>query len=108
MKQNKIYRYSYYFKKISSAYLKNINFSVIRGRFYGPKLLINSIPKSGTNLLESVLNYFPVIRNSGMPTLKGWEKLTKRSFNILRKYPKGVFYISHFPAYQEILNLVQK
>ena len=43
-----------------------------------------------------------------MPTLKGWEKLTKRSFNILRKYPKGVFYISHFPAYQEILNLVQK
>ncbi len=36
--------------------------SAIIGRLTGPKVLMNSIPKSGTNLLENALSNMPHMR----------------------------------------------
>ncbi|MEM6604780.1 MAG: sulfotransferase domain-containing protein, partial [Pseudomonadota bacterium] len=43
--------------------------SAIAGRFHGPRVLINSIPKAGTHLLEGILEDLPLMRNGGKRTL---------------------------------------
>ncbi len=62
--------------------------SAIQGRFIGPKVLINSIPKAGTNLLQELILLLPLMRGCVRRTLtlrKGSEWLV----NELSSLKKG-------------------
>jgi len=56
-------------RKLTLMTLHGLRPSAIYGRAVGPKVLINSIPKSGTNLLEEVLHNCPLMRGKVQRTL---------------------------------------
>ena len=62
-------KYRHYLKKYLSVTLAGLRPSAIKGRFVGPKVLMNSLPKSGTNLLEAALSQFPLLRHHGDITI---------------------------------------
>ena len=64
-----------YIKHIKSVSL-SLNTNNLSGRFLGPKVLMNSIPKSGTNLLEQVLLLMPYMRRKLLATLVDVERNT--------------------------------
>jgi hypothetical protein len=57
------------FRKYTSICLLGLRPRALLGRFRGPKILINSIPKSGTNLVQELLIHFPNIRGTVDRTL---------------------------------------
>lgn len=56
-------------RKFSWIVLLGLRPTAIYGRIVGQRVLINSIPKSGTNLVEEVLHYFPLMRGKVQRTL---------------------------------------
>lgn len=62
-------KYRHYLNKYISVTWAGLQPSAIKGRFIGPKVLMNSLPKSGTNLLETALSYFPLLRHHGDITI---------------------------------------
>lgn len=56
-------------RKFSWIVLLGLRPTAIKGRIVGQRVLINSIPKSGTNLIEEALHYFPYMRGKVQRTL---------------------------------------
>ena len=62
MRQNKFDRLNLYLKRYFKAKLIGLKPSQLKGRVIGPKVILNSIPKGGTHLLDQILTEFPLIR----------------------------------------------
>lgn len=75
----------------------------IKGRFYGPRVLANSIPKSGTNLLKNCLYYFPSLRTAHRhSSIKRYRHIgSKELKNTLKHIRRGHYFTGHVP-YTEI------
>ena len=56
-------------RKFTRMILLGMRPSCIRGRFTGPKVILNSIPKCGTNLAQEILLNFPVLHSPIRRTL---------------------------------------
>jgi hypothetical protein len=100
--QKKIDRYIIFSKRVLSSFLRSLTFSRIKGRFSGPKIFANSIPKSGTNLLEKVFYHMPIIRFSGIRTLR---KHTHSKEQILKKISSlrnGTYQMGHVDYDREL------
>ena len=59
-------------RKRLRALASGLTLAGLRARVVGPRVLLNSIPKAGTNLLERALDLMPGLRGSGVRTLRGW------------------------------------
>ena len=73
------------FKKQSNILLGGVTPSAMHGRFVGPKVLVNSVPKSGTNLLQQLVLLLPLMRGNITRTLNldnGSEPLVKKLSNL--------------------------
>ena len=70
--QNKLDRIIIGIKRLSKYTLKGLSYSAIIGRINGPKVIMNSVPKSGTNLLNRVLMHLPGLRHKGIRTIRLW------------------------------------
>jgi sulfotransferase 6B1 len=68
--QNRLDSIRYYLKRFIEVKAKGLRPEAIKGRFIGPKILLNSIPKSGTHLLETVVEQIPILRHFGGRTLR--------------------------------------
>jgi sulfotransferase 6B1 len=93
--QRKVDRYIIFSKRVLYSFLRSFTISKIKGRFSGPKIFANSIPKSGTNLLEKVFYQMPVIRYSSYRTLR---KHTHSKEQILKKISflkNGTYQMGH-------------
>lgn len=55
--------------KQTNILLGGLTPSAIHGRFIGPKVLANSVPKAGTNLLQELVLLLPLMRGQITPTL---------------------------------------
>lgn len=77
--------------------------SQLLGRFVGPKVLLNSIPKAGTHLLERALDPFPLIRNSGQKTLMAPKELDNHILQKVLSVKRGQFLNAHLPAHPLLL-----
>ena len=101
--QKKIDRYIIFAKRVLYSFLRSFTISKIKGRFSGPKIFANSIPKSGTNLLEKVFYQMPVIRYSSYRTLR---KHTHSKEKILKKISflkNGTYQMGHVDFDAEIV-----
>lgn len=106
--QSMLDRYLYFGRKKIAATLHGLTASAIRGRFAGPRVLMNSIPKAGTNMLERTLDRFRLLRNTGMRTLRGWSKVDRSTLSLLRGIKKGQFRSAHLPAHEVVLSIVNQ
>ncbi|MBI5308682.1 MAG: sulfotransferase domain-containing protein, partial [Planctomycetes bacterium] len=77
--------------------------SQLLGRFVGPKVLLNSIPKAGTHLLERALDQFPLIRNAGQKTLMAPQELENHILQKILSIKKGQFLNAHLQAHPLLL-----
>lgn len=81
--------------------------TAIKGRFRGPRVLMNSIPKSGTNLMENALNNFPLMRNGGWHTLGGWLVVDYSTIGLIKDMGRGEFLSAHLPAHKDVVALLR-
>lgn len=84
-------------RKFTKIVIMGIRPSAIFGAVYGPKVIINSIPKSGTNLVQEILHRFPLLRGGVTRTLTSKvdaKVLARRLRNIKRGQclPAHIFY----------------
>lgn len=77
--------------------------TALRGRFAGPRVLVNSIPKAGTHLLGTALRHFPRLRDTTFRTLRGWERVPAETWRGLRSIRDGAFKDAHLPAHPELV-----
>ena len=106
MSQTRLGRMRYFAGKKLTATLHGLRPDAIAGRLSGPKVLINSIPKAGTHLVESALDHFPLLRNAALPTLRGWERVPVATMRALRRLKPGQYRTAHLPAHSEVLEAV--
>lgn len=107
-RQTKFDRFFIFSRKIIRAQLMGLNVSAIQGRFNGPRVLSNSIPKAGTNLMERLLTFMPGMRMAPFRTLLDWDSCSARTERRLLRLHKGQFINAHLPAHQDILDLLNK
>ncbi len=83
--------------------IKDFRPTAIIGRFVGPRVLINSIPKAGTNLVEQALSQFPLLHRSGLRTLRGWNGISPSTLEKITSLERGGVALGHLPAHSELL-----
>src|SRR5487761_2655026 len=105
-KQTKFDRALIFSRKILRTQLAALNSSAFKGRFYGPRVLSNSIPKAGTNLMERVLSFMPGLRMAPYRTLVEWDERLTTPDTRLNALGKGQFINAHLPAYPHFVDLV--
>ena len=93
--QKKIDRYIIFSKRVLYSFLRSFTISKIMGRFSGPKIFANSIPKSGTNLLEKVFYQMPVIRYSSYRTLRKHTDSKEKILKKISSLKKGTYQMGH-------------
>lgn len=76
--------------------------SALYGRVKGPKVLLNSIPKAGTNLLENALIRLPMLRNAGQKTITAPDIITPDIIKTVANISRGQFLNGHLPYYKEL------
>lgn len=105
--QTRLDRYVFFGRRKLRAVVRGLRWSGLKGRLIGPKVLINSIPKAGTHLLEEALDNFPLLRNASQRTLRGWQSIDDATLRRIAGLKKGVFITAHLPAHRPLVSLVQ-
>lgn len=93
-------------KKVRTT-LRGCRPSAVKGRFVAPRVLLNSIPKAGTHLLESALEQYPLLRNLGHRTASCWDQVSPRTLRLVRTIGRGGFLNGHLTARPELLELIE-
>jgi hypothetical protein len=99
-------KYKRYAFKKAAATIMGFRPDAILGRVNGPRTLLNSIPKSGTHLLERAIERMPGIRNAGRRTIDCWDSVDTNVIKKLKKIPRGAFLNAHLTALPEVLNVI--
>lgn len=109
IKKSKFNRWLPFIKKIAYSQLIACHPSNQLGRFYAPKVLANSIPKSGTNLLERALVYTPGIRRAPVRTLMDRQHTcSEETVRRLSSIGRGQFKVAHLPSNSRSLELIHE
>ncbi len=101
-------RYAYYARRKAQAILHGLRPSGLVGRVRGPRVLVNSIPKSGTHLMESLLERFPMLRHSGKRTLTDPDALSPSTERAIGGIRRGQYRLAHLPAYPALLPMLAR
>ena len=91
--------------KITRILLRSLEYSALKGRIYGPRVIVNSIPKAGTNLMLSCLGEMPLLRQKLRTTLKPEEGDTS-IYSSLRAIRNGQYVPAHLPYNDGLSNHV--
>lgn len=93
-------------KKMKMALL-GLRPDALKGRFSGPRVLMNSIPKSGTNLLESALLNLPLLRGGLRRSLVQLDGITDEAIVArIAGIKKGQFIAAHIPPKHVFLSQI--
>lgn len=104
--QTKIDRFFIFVNKLIRTQLMALRPMSLKGRFTGPRVLANSIPKAGTNLMERALTHTPGMRMAPFRTLLDWDECSPKTLKRLMRLKNGQFILGHLPAHQDILDLL--
>lgn len=101
-------RYAYYLTRAAQATWHGLRPSAVAGRLRGPRVLLNSIPKSGTHLLERALEHFPWMRHDVRRTVVDWHELSPHSRRRLARLGRGQFALAHLPWLEGLPELLER
>lgn len=82
--------------------------SAVYGRVAIRPILLNSIPKAGTHLLENALENFPYIRNAGKRTAHFWGAPGTDILSTVSSIGRGSFLNAHFPAHADLFKIIDE
>lgn len=91
-------------RKYASMTLGGIEASFFPDRYTVPRVLVNSIPKSGTNLLEGVLDEVPGLRRAPYRTLVGYHEFENRTLRRILDLKTGQYCLSHLSAHPRLID----
>ena len=72
-------------RKHSTFLARGLRPTALHGRLVGPKVIVNSVPKSGTNLLQEIVTLLPLMRGKVTPTLMNRTDSLIIKLNALKK-----------------------
>lgn len=103
--QNNFQKYRYYISKRIEVFFHSLQKSQIEGRKKGPKAVLNSLPKSGTHLLESLFTELPLMRHTGKRTLRiQTQNPIQSKLRTLSSIKKGQFLLAHMQYHPTIVD----
>lgn len=90
--------------------IRSLTFSRIKGRFQGPIVLANSIPKSGTHLLLNCLYYFPILRPANRHSaIRKYRHIgSAEVLNTIEKTKRGQYSSGHVPHNKKNAQILKK
>jgi hypothetical protein len=107
--QTKLDSLRYYLKRYLEVKAKGLHPEAIKGRFIGPKVLLNSIPKSGTHLLETVVEQIPLLRHFGGRTLRtSIYASPQHCYRQVGHLSKGEFAPAHLAFDESLFDIIRR
>ncbi len=106
MRQNILKRARLFSKRYLDA--KRMSYTKRKYLSESPPLLINSIPKSGTNLLDSLLKEFPGFAPRAGRTLMEWGGTSDRTINRISSIKSGYYQLAHLPMDEKLAIYLDK
>lgn len=91
-------------RKYASMTLGGVEALLFPDRYTVPRVLVNSIPKSGTNLLEGVLDQVPGLRRAPYRTLVGYHEFENRILRRILHLSTGQYCLSHLSAHPRLID----
>ncbi len=94
---NTFSRYKFYIEKKVKIFFQSLAISRLKGRLNGPKVVLNSLPKSGTHLIETFFFELPNISHYGGRTImmNTHDNSIESGIKKLSKVGKGQFVPAH-------------
>lgn len=105
---NKTDRFRRHLRKKVTCIGRGLSISAIKGRWKGPKVLVNSVPKAGTHLVERALEKFPLLRNAGKKTLSCWDSIDDKTLLKVKRMSNGQFMNAHLTAHEKIFRVIEE
>lgn len=103
--KNQYQKYKYYLLKRKDIFFHGLQKSQMLGRKIGPKVVLNSLPKSGTHLLESLFFKLPLMRHNGDKTLMvETQNPIPNKLKHITALKKGQFLLSHMQFHTTIID----
>ncbi|MEM6785222.1 MAG: sulfotransferase domain-containing protein [Bacteroidota bacterium] len=100
-------RYRYFVERKLMAWRRSLAPDAVQGRRIGPRVFVNSIPKSGTNLARSLLEHLPLLRPVGYRTLRDWNELSPGARRRIASLKRGQYALAHMPAHEPLRALLR-
>lgn len=108
-KQTRLIRIKDFLTLNISCFILGLSPSRILGRYSGPKILVNSHPKAGTNLIERLLIKTPYLRRKPGRMLMLWDiENIEIAFNKLKSIKAGQFLSSHMIYDEKIFDTMKQ
>jgi len=108
-KQTKLVRIKDFLKLNIRCFILGLSPSRILGRYDGPKILVNSHPKAGTNLIERLLINTPRLRRKLGRMLMLWDvENIEAACNKLKSIKAGQFLSSHMVYDEKIFETMKQ
>ena len=104
--QNKLDRIIIGVKRLLEYSLRGLFWSAIIGRINGPRVIMNSVPKSGTNLLNRVLMLMPGLRHKGIRTIRLWGEPDNIFLKKLNNINNGQYVEGHIQDSQDVFQFM--
>jgi hypothetical protein len=108
MLQSKLDRKLIFAKRLIYSFVKSFTPKRIVGRINGPKVLVNSIPKSGTNLIAKVIYNLPNMRFSGKRTIRKMTHNNSEAIRAVLAIRNGQYSLSHLEYEKKLSNVVDE
>jgi hypothetical protein len=108
IRQTYLSRYSLKARETIETLCYGLKPEAIYQRFVGPRMLLNSVPKAGTNLLLDVMHCWPQFQRRIGRTLRGWHEIDNFTEGTLASIRRGQYAPAHLPFSEEIRALLLK
>lgn len=102
--QNKFKRATIFLKRYINAKSCAFNAQKKQQRAFAPKILLNSIPKAGTNLMDSILQEYPGICPRPGRTLMTGGLIQEKEIKKVLSVKKGFYQLAHLPSDDNLLS----
>jgi hypothetical protein len=102
--QNKFKRATIFLKRYINAKSCAFNAQKKQQRALAPKILLNSIPKAGTNLMDSILQEYPGICPRPGRTLMTGGLIQVKEIKKVLSVKKGFYQLAHLPSDDNLLS----
>ncbi len=106
-RQTYLSRYSLKAREALETLYYGLRPAAIYQRFVGPRMILNSVPKAGTNLLLDVMHCWPQFQRRIGRTLRGWHGINSATERAIANIRRGQYVPAHLPFSEDLRQLLE-